>query len=201
MHTRRDTKIHTQICILAIKSHERVTDTHTLRLVSAREVLGDRQPSKHAHHTRTQHNDMFAQRPLIHVHSGQKCGHTQAHTSVAEVPGEISLGAGQRDVVYPQVQLVQRLLVHTALHGTLGKGRRIQPCSVQSQTQGRSSISPLSLPRASRPVSASLTQRLPSQLGEAILFSETMTTILDSREQRLLGVVVRPRYLLSGLWI
>lgn len=121
MHTRRDTKIHTQICILAIKSHERVTDTHTLRLISAREVLGDRQPSKHAHHTRTQHNDMFAQRPLIHVHSGQKCGHTQAHTSVAEVPGEISLGAGQRDVVYPQVQLVQRLLVHTALHGTLGK--------------------------------------------------------------------------------
>lgn len=42
--------------------------------------------------------------------------HTGAHTSVTEVPGEISLGPGQRDVVYPQVQLMQRLLVHVAGH-------------------------------------------------------------------------------------
>lgn len=38
------------------------------------------------------------------------------HTSVTEVPGEVPLGSGQRDVVYPEVQLVQSLLIHTAFH-------------------------------------------------------------------------------------
>ena len=48
---------------------------------------------------------------------------------------------------------------------------------------------PLRLPRFA---SVSSTWRLPSQLGAAILFSETMTTILVFGEQTLLGVVVYP---------
>lgn len=36
--------------------------------------------------------------------------------SVAEIPGEVPLGSGQRDVVYPEVQLVQSLLIHAAFH-------------------------------------------------------------------------------------
>lgn len=55
----------------------------------------------HSIDTHNKNNSIYTD-PL-NIYKDNILKHTTMHTSVTEVPGEVSLGSGQRDVVYPKV--------------------------------------------------------------------------------------------------
>lgn len=107
------------------------------------------------------------------------------HTSVTEVPGEVSLGSGQRDVVYPEVQLVQSLLIHAAFHWIQNKASTFptEPSASPRTLQ----IPPLATANAQIHVWVPIPHRLKSHLAAAILFSETIATVATSLETETSG--------------
>ena len=84
------------------------TDKHTRAHICIIEVPGDSQkppPPTYTYPHAQKHKETHAHRPLTHVHTEyvdkhghmghtQGCTHTKVHTSITEVPGEISLGPG-----------------------------------------------------------------------------------------------------------
>lgn len=107
------------------------------------------------------------------------------HTSVTEVPGEVSLGSGQRDVVYPKVQLVQSLLIHAAFHWIQSKASEFP---TEPSTSPRTlQMPPLATASVQIYVWVPIPHRLKSHLGAAILFSETIATVATCLETETSG--------------
>lgn len=131
------------------------------------------------------HNNNSICTSPLNIHKDSILKHTTMHTSVTEVPGEVSLGSGQRDIVYPEVQLVQSLLIHAAFHWIQSKASTFP--TEPSASPRTFQMPALATASVQIYVWVPIRHRHKSLLGAAILFSETIATVATCLETETSG--------------